>query len=315
MTRLRKADSKHALVLTILLAAALYPISAVGQTIGVNKEITSGPDADGDGLIDVVVEVGQLATTEYDFDITYTNPGGLGVLIVDTVPAEWVVTEVEGNSVNVDACGASDDVTDGFGSVDLFKGGRVGKKCKSATHIQWTPNSNGSIINVVATTRESPGKGHTKKGRPMKFAPTSCGALFLNDGAAVFELDPATGEPLLDPVTGEVLPPIFESGALVLAAVEDVNDDGVIARDGSGDEDNDGITDLDEVSGPVVTDPCNPDTDGDGLNDGSDPNPTTFDDADNDGVGDGLDNCPNVSNPDQADTNGDGTGDACENLA
>ena len=39
------------------------------------KDLTSGPDVDGDEEIDVVVEVGQLVTTEYDFTMTYNNPG------------------------------------------------------------------------------------------------------------------------------------------------------------------------------------------------------------------------------------------------
>ncbi len=251
MTRLRKAHSKRALLFTVLLlAAALHPISATGQQ-GLEKQITSGPDTDTDGLIDVVVEVGQLVTTEYDFDIIYSNPGGPAVLIVDTVPAEWIVTEIAGSLVDV-ACGESQTVNDGLGgSVDVFKGGKPDKKCQSATHIQWTPDPSGSTLNVVATTRQSPGKGNDK------FAPTSCGALFLNDGAVAFELDPATGEPKRDPTTGELAPPLFESTRLTLVAVEDLNGGGVVP-DGSGDEDGDNVTDLQEILDG--TDPCIPDT-------------------------------------------------------
>ena len=63
----------------------------------------------------------------------------------------------------------------------------------------------------------------------------------------------------------------MESNPLLLAAVEDVNGDGVITRDGSGDEDGDTISDLAEVR-DVGTDPCLADTDGDGLDDGDEVN-------------------------------------------
>ena len=85
--------------------------------------------------------------------------------------------------------------------------------------------------------------------------------------APMFEVD-EFGEPLRDPVTGLKLPPLFSADPLGLAAVEDVNGDGVIARDGSGDEDGDGLTDADEVFN-VGTDPCLADTDGGGEDDGS----------------------------------------------
>ena len=92
------------------------------------------------------------------------------------------------------------------------------------------------------------------------------------------------------------------------------------------DDDNDGLSDIDEIS-THLTDPLNPDTDGDGLDDGTevafvfDP---TDPDTDADGYCDGpnnpggacalgvSDNCPAVANASQ--TNGDAlaAGDACQ---
>lgn len=227
-------------------------IEALAATCGpgLEKEITSGPDVDEDSNIDVVVEVGQASTTEYDFTITYSGPEE--VLIVDTVPAEWDVVYVESDNPD-------DEV-----EVDWFLTGK-GKKTKSATRIEWRPASGSSSLLVCVKSRT--------RGRSGKFAPTSCGALYLNeDGAAAYEVDPETGKPLRDPVTGEKLPPILVSNPLCLAAVEDFNGDGVIARDGSGDEDSDGLTDFAEAC-EFGTSPCNPDTDGDGVDDGEDPDP------------------------------------------
>ena len=207
------------------------------------KELTSGPDANTDGEIDLAVAVGQLVSVEYDFTMSYGNPGGPPVLIVDVAPAEWIVTEVGGFPVDVDQCGEFQTVSNDFGTADVFKSGKLGKKCRSSTKIHWTPNPDGGSINVVMETRQSPGK------KNVKFAPTSCGPLFLNSGPAqVFEIDPATDEPFVPPQ-----PPLFTADPLVLAAVEDL-DGGGINPSGGGNEDGDALTDIEDVQHGF--DPC-----------------------------------------------------------
>ena len=112
----------------------------------------------------------------------------------------------------------------GTGEVDVAPANNKTNN-KSATKIDWRPDASQPrpTVTVDVNTRERPNG---------KFAPTSCGALYLNDGAAAFEVDPDTGEPLIDSITGDRLPPLFESNMLCLASVKDVNDDGVIVRDG-----------------------------------------------------------------------------------
>lgn len=82
------------------------------------------------------------------------------------------------------------------------------------------------------------------------------------------------------------------------------------------DDDNDGLTDLEEYA--LGTSRLDWDTDGDGLGDGdevlywgSDPLLT---DTDSDSYDDGDDNCPVVANATQADLDADGVGDVCDNC-
>jgi hypothetical protein len=246
---------------------------------GIGKIITAGPDEDFDQNTDVVVLVKKTSPTVYEFEIVYTNPGGPSVVITDAVPAEWQVLVVAGHFL-ADGFSAG-EVWDGAGgTVAVFPANKKTNN-KSATRIVWVPDpgNDRSTISVVVKSRPRPSK------KEAKFAPTSCGALFLNDGAFVFELGP-DGTALF--------PEIFSSKPLLLVAVKDLGGDGIVG-DGSGDEDGDGRMDLQEVREAPFTDPCNPDSDGDTIPDGdevaqgTDPNKA---DTDGDGVPDGMDLCP-----------------------
>lgn len=98
----------------------------------------------------------------------------------------------------------------------------------------------------------------------IAFEPHQCGRLELNWGAEA--VDPATQQPLLD-ADGQPL----TSGRLFLVALRDHNGDGIIDFTGAGDEDNDGISDLAEAK--MGSDPCNVDSDGDGIGDQVDSDP------------------------------------------
>jgi hypothetical protein len=81
----------------------------------------------------------------------------------------------------------------------------------------------------------------------------------------------------------------------------------------SGDADNDGLTNEQEIT--LDTNPFNPDTDEDGLNDGEEVNAGSNPrdpDSDDDGIGDLEDNCRIIANADQANFDEDEYGDVCD---
>ena len=126
------------------------------------KEITSGPDRDGDGLIDLVVPINvepdpPFSPVAYDYTITYFDPDSLPVWIYDRVPAEWDVTHIEfdGTGLPLD-CGEETGFAGIYGMVDIWRGGKAGKKCNSDTGFRWMPNF-GEGVQRFYWTEGSPG--------------------------------------------------------------------------------------------------------------------------------------------------------------
>jgi len=238
---------------------------------------------DGQGLDQIAI--GQSATTQYSFAIEYENsdPNNPPVQLVDTVPAEFNVL-----TATTDA-----------GTLNFFQTGK-GKKAKSSTKITLDLPAGPQIarIDVVVETRQSPS-------RKQKFKPTSCGLIPVNDGAIVYEVDPATGEILRD-VEGNKIVLLGPSNVLDIVAVEDPN---------NSDNDGDGIPN--DVEARVVgTDPCNIDTDGDGLSDGDEVDIHGTDplnaDTDGDGLSDGDEVDIHGTDPLNADTDADGVPDGAD---
>lgn len=78
------------------------------------------------------------------------------------------------------------------------------------------------------------------------------------------------------------------------------------------DDDGDYIPD-DEDNCPIIANPDQVDSDGEGIGDLCEP-PIDQPDSDGDGFDDDVDNCPMTPNPDQADSDGDDIGDACDDT-
>lgn len=256
-----------------------------------SKSIIDGPDMNLDGEVDAIIAVKQTQTTEYTWKISYNGPENVDAVITDVAPAESVVLAINADVTGLPlGCGEATDFSDDSGVVDVYRGGKIGKNCHSSTGITWLPDSNQEALEVTVTMRESPGGGH----KQPAFAPTSCGALYLNDGAVADLYDPATGEPATDPDSGEPLGPLT-SNQLCIAAVKDPTEYGFDA-----DNDGDNLADYAEACvNEVRTNPCSADTDGDGINDDVDSCPVDF----NSGIDTDIDGVDNV-----CDTDDDGDG-------
>ncbi len=292
-------------------------------------------------VTDVVNTIEKTPSEAYEFDFTITVSNATpDLLVLDTLPAEWIATEVTLDDVttdinDVDRCGEDNDDVDG---VLLEKGGKPGKNCNAATAIEWDPVDSGTTtLKIDAMTRESPGEAHATLavcegankdlfgGKPVSeakcnarggtwegdsgpanvFAPTSCGALYLNDGAVLLLA--------LEGLEPEVL---GVSDALCLAVVADSGEDG-IDPSGAGDEDGDTLSDYFEAcEAEERTDPCNADTDGDLVNDDLDLCPLEGPGTDSDGKYVDIDGCLQWTQcSDGEDNDNDGVTDYAEGDA
>jgi hypothetical protein len=139
---------------------------------------------------------------------------------------------------------------------------------------------------------------------------------------AVIVLD---GRPVRDPAISDHNAVVQALTLELLGAAVDSDGDGLwdawetevfgnLAQTGSGDADNDGLSNAQEFT--RKTNPNNPDSDGDGLKDGEEvntykSNPTVVD-SDGDGLPDGEEVNTYKTDPAKADTDGDGVPDAAE---
>jgi len=99
---------------------------------------------------------------------------------------------------------------------------------------------------------------------------------------------------------------LCSSDPLDAASISPDIDDNGIPDCAEIDQDGDGFADANDNC-PIVSNPGQEDTNGNGVGDACD-----IIDTDEDGIADDADNCPAIANPLQEDSNGNGVGDACD---
>lgn len=149
----------------------VFALASSASAASISKTLTNTTGADNANPI----QVGDLDTTTYELTITYTSEGGPAVTLLDTIPSEF-------ENVVVNDSAVCTPLSVGRASHDGTKG---------ATKIACDlPAGTDASLVVTFQTRRSPGKGH----KVPVFAPTSCEALLLNDGAVAVDrsTDPET---------------------------------------------------------------------------------------------------------------------------
>jgi hypothetical protein len=239
--------------LALLAAPLLLAFAASAGAATIEKVLSETTGADNFNPI----QVADLQTTTYELTITYTSDGGPAVTLLDTVPAEF-------DEVAVEDGGVCDSL------LVARAGHRKGKakKDRGATKIACDlPEQTDATLVVTFQTRQSPGKGH----REPIFAPTSCEALLLNNGAVAVDRSASDIEMVV-------------AGPTAALAVE--------VNDLTSDLDGDGAGDACDNC-PETPNADQADGDGDGVGDACDncPDVPNADqaDADGNGVGDACD--------------------------
>jgi hypothetical protein len=218
------------------------------------------------------VGLGKNVSTSYLFTINLNAGFDNTKDLYDVVPAEFDVGGGICTAGIVGSCAVNTDCDTLLGSLDgICTLSSIIASCGSATSFEknkqagvklspeailWDldgcPTATSQTLRVSLSTDQNP--GHGKRGIPF-FEPTSCGPLYLNDGAVLF--DPATGSPVTE-----------RSNALFVATCPIEGDVSCV------DQDTDGWTlacgDPDDTNAAIT--PL--DLDGDGIPNASDPCPT-----------------------------------------
>jgi hypothetical protein len=201
-----------------------------------------------------VVETGKEDSTHYDWILRVDPNGDFAYDVEDTIPAEWIVKEF--NNTTEPGADDTDGLPLGCGEVNgtdgifaLYRGGKKDKDCSSATEFWWMPTADQvDYAYFEVDSRRSPSqKGGKNVDKTPKYAPTSCGPLYLNYGA-----DASTGD---------------ASNDLCLVAVDDPNSGPAPGYTKLSNHDGDRLSSWDEACDPPIepTDPCLGDTDADGV--------------------------------------------------
>jgi hypothetical protein len=257
-----------------LFASAVQLFLALPMTTIVNAQLPAFPGAK---VLDSganPVGLGKNISTPYIFTINLNSGFDNTKDLFDVVPAEFDVGGVAGGSCSAGTVGAScsinTDCDTALGSGDgicalssiiascgIATASEINKQAGvklSPDAIVWDLDGcntgSSQSLRISLLTDQNPGHGRRNI---SFFEPTSCGPLYLNDGAVLF--DPATRSAVTEP-----------SNALFVATCSIEGDPACVDQDGDGwtvacadpDDNNVAITplDLDGDGIPNATDPC-----------------------------------------------------------
>ncbi len=217
--------------------------------------LAGGPDVDGNGRWDLVLDAASKVGAEYVFKLVYRNECGTPANIAATVPNVWSLTAVAGRRIKGGGRSQVTVLPDSYyGEVRLVA------HDDGSTGILWSPVA-GDGVRRLEISVESP--------RRRSHDAVTCGGRFMTrDPARAFQIR-------LDDVTigGEggssTIIDIAQSEELCIGAVSDIDGDGMIVRNGAGDEDGDGEFDYVEAC-RLNRDPCRHDTLANGIEEGAD---------------------------------------------
>jgi hypothetical protein len=285
-----------------ILALSLSVIFSLGISIPVNAQLLEFP---GSKVLDSgadPVGLGKTEATTYVYTIHLNAGFDSAQIVQDVAPAEFDVIEA------LATCGSV-----------VFEDKKGNKPNRlSPDFITWDllgcDNAVSQSLTITAVTDQNP--GHGKRGIAF-FEPTSCGPLYLNDGAVMVDLE--TGDDVSEP-----------SNSLMVAGCEDESD-----AEGCVDTDEDGwsvdcndCNDADATVNPGAEEVCNGvddncdgridegfDNDADGVTtcagDCDDTDPSTYPGAPE--ICDGFDNdCDGIVPDDEVDADGDGVLDCLQ---
>lgn len=259
-------------------AEALSPGGADRRGASVVTRIVSGPDMNVDGEIDLAVEAGGRLISLYRIEMTLTGAGRPPHAVIVRISLDMEILDVQKSNPSDETW--IEPLTTPFAGV------------------VWRPAGSSSSIEISLQT--------AIRGDGMS-APFECGALNLHRGVEIAESGAGRAGT------------VAAAGPLCVAAARDLNGGG-IDYTGNGDEDGDGLTDYQEAcliaAGHPCLRPCDPDSDGDGLDDKLESEHGCLDpcnpDTDVDGLDDALEYHDGCLDPCSPDTDGDGLDDAME---
>lgn len=124
-------------------------------------------------------------------------------------------------------------------------------------HINWDLSGCDPVLDVSLSvcivTDENPGKGHAKRGLPAFFEPTSCGPLYLNDGAMLNDSELSNSLVVAaceDETAEDCMDEDLDGWSIDCGDCDDqnaeANPDGIEICDDQIDNDCDGLTDLED---------------------------------------------------------------------